>query len=409
MKQAAHSLLLLALLAFAGCGRHRAPAGPERQGAVAVEPVPSLAAAIAGIQDGTVRCGGADCPANVGLLLAADAAGGLDPQSDAILGCTASLVGEDLAITNSHCIPSAVKLLPDLCKERVRLTLPASGGGPEETFACAALLGVSARETATSPDLALFRLDRKTKRAPFVTARDGVAPGSTLRSLRVTPDLKHRTGTLVAEDCRAVAGSYRMPVYTDEKSAVVVAGDCKALPGNSGSPLVGEDGRLRAVLQADLPVSDAARAAWGPHADGDLAPLAMGTSLRCLAKDLPEWSWNVDCVTIEEADVAAARPRLRQLLETDAYRGEIDAFLAPYRAQTSLVELARREVSTSALDRREKLEPSCARGAGDISVRIPQYAISVRFNRYLQLVSPRLTLESEPLVELSTAAVPACP
>jgi hypothetical protein len=363
---------------------------------VAVEPVASLAQALTDIQHGSLSCDG-ECPANVGMLLAADTAGGLDPSSPAVLGCTAVLVSGDLALTNSHCIPSAVKLLPDLCRERVRLVLPAADGAPEETVACAALLGHSERATPMSPDLALLRLERDTGRAAPLVDRAGVEPGARLESLRVNPDLKARTGRIVRAQCTAAAGSFRMPVYATSSDPVFVTGDCAAIAGNSGSPILDDAGHLRGLLQAELPLSDTAIALWKPHLlDKDFAPLAMGTSLGCLTADpaAGAWAWRESCRTIEESDVAAARPRLRALLAGEELSREVESLLVPFRAQSPLVEWERDSLSVSAFEAHERLLPACARALETpVALSVPRYKVSLRFNRYLQLAPIAATLE----------------
>jgi hypothetical protein len=403
MRAFARAISLLPIAALAGCAKEitqhsQNSSAISANHLVAVQKVSSLPEAIQQIQSGSLTCtDSAHCPANVGMLLAADAAGGFDPHSDAVLACTAALVGDDLVLTNSHCIPSAVKLLPDLCASRVRISLPNGA-----TLACAQLVGFSARETPTSPDLALLRLEKKTGIAPLAIARSGVEPAAVLHSFRVNPDLKNRTGSLVASDCVATAGAYRMPVYNSSADSQFVTGDCQAVAGNSGSPVLGDDGAVHGLLQADLPISASTNALWLPRLDGGstFAPLAMGTSLACLAADPAQgWSWNPACTTISDEDVAIARPRMHELLARADWTQTVTTALLPYLKQSPVLDFAPAPTRFSALDAFETLAPSCFRAQGTasvpISAKLPEFTTSVRFNRFTQLLAPRIAVTAE--------------
>lgn len=397
------SLLLLASALPTACSRsHDEPNGSQpdqAQALVQVEAVESPVTAQALISQSVLRCEDpGQCPAAVGMFLAADRPGGFLPDSDSVAACTAVLVGKDLALTNSHCIPSAVKLAPSLCPERIRIVLPQAGGQEEETLSCAELLGFSERATPMSPDLALLRLERKTGRAPLPVDRSGVRDGSVLRSFKVNPKLRSRTGTLVSEPCRSVAGSYRMPIYRGEADPIVVLGDCTALPGNSGGALVSQEGKLAALMQAELPLSERARVDWSQNLEGEstFAPLALGTSLRCLSAD-PEksWAWNPSCTTVFPESVAQARPRLSQFLGTEPLESEIGSLLVPFLSQSSFFRWERVALETGALRRQETIQPKClleGEGESDLDLLLPKLEIGLKLNRYLQMTGVRASL-----------------
>lgn len=458
MLAATNKFYLLALIVLLpGCAKQKpAPAAPPaspNQAAplVKVEEVASFTDAMQVVATTSLDCEDGSCPLQVGLFLAADKAGGFSPGSDSVAACTAVLVGEDLALTNSHCIPSAVKLLPDLCAERVRIVLPESAGYPEESLACAALLGHSERATNVSPDLALIRLERKSARPAALLRRDGMANGARLRSVKVNPDLKNLRGSVKSETCVSVASSYRMPIYTGPSSPALVLGDCTALPGNSGSPFFDSDGRVAGLMQAALPISENSRREWGEHLESKetpIAPLALGTSLLCLGAEPPAWSWNPACATVTEEDVARARPRIRQLLGSEGLEESTRAILAPYHAQTRLLRLERNVLETRPLRRKEGLVPACLAPAAlwtadfsapngaplpesaEIELELPFFSLELRFNRFLQPLpavalitgstrakyafSPRRAAE-EGALQLSPAdngepiTLPACP
>lgn len=409
--------LFITLLALTSCARDRAtpaasPSSSPNQAAslVKVENVSSFQEAMSVVNSSSLECAkSGSCPSFVGMFLAADKAGGFSPGSASVAACTAVLVGEDLVLTNSHCIPSAVKLLPDLCAERIRIVLPSSGSHSEETLACASLLGHSERATPMSPDLALLRLEKKTTRAFPALNRSGIGGGSVLHSLKVTPDLKKLTGVLREEDCLATPRSYRMPIYVDASSPSLVLGDCEAVAGNSGGALLDPEGRLAGLMQADLPISENARRDWTPHLEGkEFARLAMGTSLLCLEADLPAWQWNSRCETVTEQQVALARPRIRELLGSEALEAQAALVLAPYLAQSRLFRWERSALETRPLRRIEALLPLCLAPFADwakdystegellteasVELSFPKITFELRFNRYLQPSTPRAVL-----------------
>ncbi|RZA00189.1 MAG: trypsin-like serine protease, partial [Proteobacteria bacterium] len=169
-------LLLLPFTLLSACSKEAEDPNPPIS-LVREVPAASLSDALKLREDARLKCQDpAHCPANVGLFLAT--------KPDGVLSCTGFLVEEDVVATNSHCFPNAIKELSDLCAERVSITFAASGGRPEEKFSCAEFLGASARPNALSPDLALFRLAKKTGRAPFPIDRSGVAPEAAYEALK---------------------------------------------------------------------------------------------------------------------------------------------------------------------------------------------------------------------------------
>src|SRR4051812_21170333 len=54
--------------------------------------------------------------------------------------CTGQLIAADLVMTNSHCIPKAVKDNYSLCSKYVGIKFPAIANHPEESFGCTKLI-----------------------------------------------------------------------------------------------------------------------------------------------------------------------------------------------------------------------------------------------------------------------------
>ncbi|MGZ3693750.1 MAG: trypsin-like serine peptidase [Bdellovibrionota bacterium] len=373
---------ILLLLALSACSKDKSDFA---QSDTLVRTIHTLSAGAAAslLQATTLHCADANnCPSSVGMFAAQN-------ESD-VSTCTAFLVGEDLAATNSHCIPSAVKLMPSLCGEKVKLTLPASGEFPEENFQCQKLLAVSDRPNDFSPDLALFRLDRSTKRAPLALDSRGMVPDQVYKAYKVNPirnQPKSPTGELVAEDCATTANSYVFPMFRSESDPVFTAG-CSSIPGNSGSPLVSSNGTVAGLLQASLGLTEAQKQVWSPYLNteaGAFGEMVLGTSLRCL--DLAAQNLNPSCVAFHEEDLV--RPKIGDFLESSELLSETAVLIQPYLAQTENFRWARAVLERHTLERLETLEPRCivSTGGTDPAISeamIPTFAIRIAFNRYLQ-------------------------
>ena len=89
---------------------------------------------------------------------------------------------------------------------------------------------------------------------------------------------------------------------------------------------------------------------------------------------------------------------IRQLIDQDPLAQDVSALLVTFLSQGTLT---RKELSTTALDREETLVPACGSSG---TFQIPTYSMSLRFNRYLQLIAPRVTLEK---VENAQVSCPA--
>jgi hypothetical protein len=393
-------LLLLCALTLASCSKQK----EEAHSLVNEIPVESFQAALQMADAAKLRCASAsDCPENVGLFVGT--------SQGSVNTCTAFLVAPDLVATNSHCIPSSVKLLPDLCAERIRVIFPKSGEHPEESFACEALLGQSERPNEISPDLALFRV-KKTGRNALAVNRNGIKPNEPHKAYKMNP-AQGASGAIVAQSCLSVPNSYRFPLYKNESDSLFVASDCPSVPGNSGAPLLNVAGEAVGVFQAELQLDESQRREWQPYLkEGEaFAPLALGTSLRCWKGG--GWSWEEDCIPVEADEIT--RPSIRDFLT------ELEPRLAE---MTSAFEndLFRWKAVASRrllLENEYRLEPACVQSLENwigaylilanpplfqeearIALKMPRIRATMRFNRYMQ-TSAALSLEEGDVKEFT--------
>ena len=191
------------------------------------------------------------CLPSVGFLAAANAGGvGL---------CTAVLIGPDLVLTNSHCVPEDLKQSGASCANRVRIAFPAqdAAGIVEEVLDCDEVVSVSAigdPAFLAVPDYALLRLSHASQRRPIsLGAANGVGDSELLSVHRATLTSSDRPlASIDSAVCRSVMNSAVLPSYNRPNSPILLLADCPMAVGNSGAAILDSQGKLAALLQSTL-------------------------------------------------------------------------------------------------------------------------------------------------------------
>jgi hypothetical protein len=191
-----------------------------------------------------LRCADTRCPEGVGMLVRA--------EGEELQRCTATLIGPDLALTASHCLPPAARHAGASCRG-TWLTFAAADGHPAEWAACRGV--VRARpvrdEEVMRTDVALLRLARSVDREPLAVALVPIAqrPEVVVGVVAVSPHpiypSQHELSTRL---CRVATRDSAVAAYGEEAARVGWLIECPSHPGNSGSPVVDARGRVRAVL-----------------------------------------------------------------------------------------------------------------------------------------------------------------
>ncbi len=333
-------------------------------------PTKNEAQAVALLKEANLKCQGFDCIEGVGMFLAT--------RPNALLTCTAFLIEEDIVATNSHCIPSVVKDLPDLCASKIQILFPGGKSFSEERIACKELLGFSERPNAISPDLALIKLEKKTNRKPIPISRAGIFSDKPHSSIKVNPG-SGASGILVKQDCTLVEKNYRIPIFDNPFSKIFVAGDCPSQAGNSGAPLLNANGEAVGIFQADLPYSDQQIKAWSPYLlPGEtFSPLAMGTNLFCLESN-SRFLWNSVCDPTDDESIE--RPRVSSF----DFSKDSEAYLQKIPQKTFLWKSI---AKSKTLEREERFSPLCFQAflEKEEEFELPILQAKIFFNRYLQI------------------------
>jgi hypothetical protein len=271
------AVLILSTVGLTGCGSGSSNSNSGYQPDSQI-PTSSPEDALSNALRTSVFCTGAECNPSVGMLIMTDGKN--------LGACTASLIGDGLAVTNTHCIPDDLKTEGSDCSNRIFIFFPDSGGRPSERADCAQVIhttDISSKKLM--PDVAFLRLKAAPSRPVLGFSGDGFEAAKIYHLAKVNPIQQGNSfaGELTHTDCRAVYATEYTPATKGPASPVIAFGDCSIEHGNSGSPILDDLGRIHGVIQA------MAGGLFGGTRYDDFDRRAMnvgmGTNLGCV--DLP--------------------------------------------------------------------------------------------------------------------------
>lgn len=196
-----------------------------------------------------VRClNPSECPDTVAqMLMVAGGRGGV---------CTATLIADDMALTNSHCFD----LLPNKSPEQIctggRTILIFASNSPRgrEVVECDSIIRKSTLQKEDgfrSPDYMIIKLKRPLNRGYEKVSTEGLKDGDRLVIKKVNP-VTRNLGELEVSTCEVLHGTALLPANRNKHSPVHVTKGCRVIQGNSGSSMFDSQGRVRGVIFATL-------------------------------------------------------------------------------------------------------------------------------------------------------------
>ncbi len=281
------SLIVLALAALLiGCAdeREESSAPSPTEGAVYKIPVEDLKTGQILAKNASVHCEeGKECSPSVGLLGIA--------YGDKNAGqCSASLIGDNIVVTNSHCVPDDLKKVGASCNKRIWLHF-VPDARYESVLECDQVLAVSIDPGSTkSPDYAVLKMKQSSARPKFNYSRDGFQNQETIKLHRVNPihQKGKMSGALGTSNCQAKYDTSVVERFFDPYALVSLFVNCKVIPGNSGGPIQAQDGKIRGVIFAfvdhDFLRERAARTPYTEMSES-LENLNLGSNFACLDDD----------------------------------------------------------------------------------------------------------------------------
>lgn len=223
-----------------------------------------------------VSCQDGDCPANVGFLV-------IKKDLDKAV-CTFSLVSETTVLTNKHCLPEKLKYENALCGDDI-IAVFINQHGEKEFVGCDIVESVSSKNLSGDDyfqtDYAFLKLSKRINRTPLVIDTIlGVQDKEVLTSYVATPVVDRGNVSIKIEKKNCIVhmnSQVHAPFNSPYKSVIVLKG-CPITHGNSGSALVGNDGKVKGVLQISF---DKNLSFPGDQIASMLDDFAVGTNATC--------------------------------------------------------------------------------------------------------------------------------
>jgi hypothetical protein len=231
------------------------------------------------------------CPATVGMLLSR-----MTQPEPGTASCTTFLVNGQTLVTDSHCVPVEIRQAGASCKGKIKALFPDTATLKGESVECESVVTATAivedknsPEYVRRPDYAVLRLARTVSRGSLALSPLGLPDGIQLTMFAVDPDIASNISVLTSKQCTIQRSTTVFP-SEDPLFGLVFLANCDAIAGNSGSPLVDNEKKVRAVVYAgrkdsDLPLLSPRFAGMLGASIDDLMPFAFANNAACISLD----------------------------------------------------------------------------------------------------------------------------
>ncbi len=244
------------------------------------------------------NCSTATCPENVGLILINTNDSQYSPE---LAQCTGFLVADDIVATNSHCLPDYLKVSRSYCESRIAIRFITSSG-KKNIFLCKEVIDYSKRENVFSADFAFIRIE-STGLSPFQIHKDGIKDNEKLKIVKATPLLNLPGAKLDVEECKVALNTLLNPLGTNSWAKTAVGMNCHGTQGNSGSPVIGENGKVLGILQSMMTqdwVNGIQKSFSHMKLPDEMPPHIVFTNLSCVNDPVTKVSNQEKCLVGEK-------------------------------------------------------------------------------------------------------------
>lgn len=320
-----------------------------------------------------IACPKGGCNPSVGLLSFVR----LKPPSPTDQGgwrasqCTATLVGDNVAVTNAHCIPDDIAAAGSDCSGRIWLSFGKNSKHAEyeRQLGCRKVLQrqFSGGNAFTGGyfDYAFIELDKSSKRPIRSLSRSGFQANQRYDIWKVDPIDKPAkiAGQMKHVQCRAEAQSGLFSPAIDSDSTSYLLADCPIVSGNSGAPAFDSKGLLTGVIFS-LVVKDILYKTFQRHGSklpAEIANLGLATNFACL----PLPSVFTENGAPDHCDNSAERI-------VEKRDEEMAGFLAPFKIDSAVAEKLKNIPITNAFGWEFRSNLELFTFQDDSGARIPQ-------------------------------------
>ncbi len=198
--------------------------------------------------------------------------------------CTAFLTDSETIATSSSCLTSLLYQPDQDCSKDVFVFFPKTFRRQAERIGCNKVIQVSQPDREdpvyTRSDIAFLSLQKPVKRnLLYINNEDGL-PNDRVFTRWSVEQNDNYSGFIRRDECKAIHNSYINPLANKDTSPNMIFGDCPFRAGNSGSPIVDNVGKVRAITSLAIRPK-ILQAIYDNYRKEPLKPMFYGTNLSC--------------------------------------------------------------------------------------------------------------------------------
>lgn len=214
--------------------------------------------------------------------------------------CTGTLVGKDVILTSSSCLPKTLRVPSLNCGAHIFAIFPETTFLKQETIGCKSIVSSDTNEDVDPAlwrsDFAFIKLSKTPNRKKIKLSNVGLKEDVPFRSYKVDFSNDY-DGYQKLSYCFPVHNTYANPFSSERFSPMVTVRDCKNIRGNAGAPLMDFSGKIVGVFSGDLDDGVGSYVINTNLLIENMAPLHHVANTACvrLPKDLLTTQLNPEC------------------------------------------------------------------------------------------------------------------